>query len=192
VTARTFLRSASYQRLHIRQSQRSERTLRLLQSKQSQQRRRNIAQRAFLFTLFSVFVVRERECPLGILRSRDDERDFVGRMRRVWGARVQVDHLFCVAVIGRYDEGVACLLARFVDRANGCVCVSDGFDGSVKDTRMPDLCKPRASNINSLTQSVKGGRASRKWYGNGARTISGGAKLHITKSCLSARTTSAT
>jgi hypothetical protein len=58
---------------------------------------------------------------------------------RVGGSRVQVDHLLRIAVIGRYEEGVARLLARFVDRTDGCVGVGDGFDGCVKDAGVPDL-----------------------------------------------------
>ena len=48
-------------------------------------------------------------------RLRDNERDLIGRMSRVWSSCVQVNHLLCVAVVSRYDEGVARLLARFVD-----------------------------------------------------------------------------
>jgi len=58
----------------------------------------------------------------------------------MWGARFQVHHLLRITVIGRYDEGVACLLTRFIDRTDGCISVSDGFDGCLKDAGMADLC----------------------------------------------------
>lgn len=77
---------------------------------------------------------------LGVLLwSRDNERDLVGRMGRVWGSCVQVDHLFRVAVVSRYDEGVARLLARFVDNADCRVGVGNGFDSCVIHAGMPDL-----------------------------------------------------
>jgi hypothetical protein len=60
-------------------------------------------------------------------------------MGRVGGSRVQVDHLLRIAVVGRYDKGVARLLARFVDRADRRVGVGDGFDGRIKDARVSDL-----------------------------------------------------
>lgn len=107
----------------------------MLESKQRQHSRRNITQSTFF--LLTVLVVCKRV--LGVFRSRDDERDLVGRMGRVWGARVQVDHLLRVSVVGRYEEGVTRLLARFIDRADGRVCVGDGFHRCVKDARVPDL-----------------------------------------------------
>ncbi len=61
-------------------------------------------------------------------------------MSRVWGSGGQVDHLLRVAVVSRYEEGVARLLARFVDRADCRVGVSNSFDGCVKHAGMPDLC----------------------------------------------------
>ena len=112
------------------------RTLRLLESKQRQHSRRNITQSTF-FSLLAVLVIRKRV--LSVFRSRDDEWDLVSRMGRVWRARVQIDHLLRVAVVCRYEEGVARLLARFVDRANRRVCVGDGFHRCVKNTRVPDL-----------------------------------------------------
>ena len=74
-----------------------------------------------------------------LLWSRDNEGDFVGRMSRVWGSGVQVDHLLRVAVVSRYEEDVARILARFVDRADCRVGVSNSFDGCVKHAGMPDL-----------------------------------------------------
>ena len=114
-----------------------ERTLRLLESKQRQHRRRNITQSTFFFSLLPVLVVREIDI---LLWSRYNERDLVGRMGRVWGSGVQIDHLLRVAVISRYKERVARLLARFVDRADCRVCVANSFDGCVKHAGMPDLC----------------------------------------------------
>lgn len=76
---------------------------------------------------------------LSVLWSRDNERDLVSRMSRVWGSGVQVDHLLRVAMVGRYDESVARVLACFVDRADCRVGVGNGFDGCVKDAGMPDL-----------------------------------------------------
>ena len=111
-------------------------TLRLLESKQRQYSRRNITQSAF-FPILPVLIVRKRV--LGVLRSCDDERNLVGRMGRVGGSRVQVDHLFRVSVVGCYEECVARLLACVVDRANRRVGVGDGFDGCVKDARVSDL-----------------------------------------------------
>jgi hypothetical protein len=108
----------------------------LLESKQRQYSRRNITQSAF-FPILPVLIVRKRV--LGVLRSCDDERDLVGRMGRVWGSRLQVDHLFRVSVVGCYNEGVARLLACFIDRADRRVGVGDGFNGCVKDARVPDL-----------------------------------------------------
>lgn len=112
------------------------RTLRLLESQQRQYSRRNITQSAF-FSFLPILVVRKRV--LGVLWSRDDERDLVGRMGRVGGSSVQVDHLFRVSVVGGNDEGVSHLLARFVDRADCRVGVGDGFNGCVKDARVPNL-----------------------------------------------------
>ncbi len=115
------------------------RTLRLLESKQRQHRRRNITQSTFFSSLLPVLVVREHV--LGILLwSRDNERDLVGRMGRVGGSGVQVDHLLRVAVVSSYDEGVTRLLARFVDRTDCRVGVGNSFDGCVKHAGMPDLC----------------------------------------------------
>ena len=111
-------------------------TLRLLEPQQRQYSRRNITQCAF-FSVLPILVVRKRV--LGVLWSRDDERDLVGRMGRMGGSRVQVDHLFRVSMVGGYNEGVAHLLARFVDRADRRVGVGDGLDGCVKDARVPNL-----------------------------------------------------
>ena len=111
----------------------------MLESKERQYGRRNITQSTF-FSL-AVLVVRKRV--FGVLRSRNDKWDLVGRMSRVWGSRVQVDHLLRVAVVGRYEEGVARLLARFVDRADRRVGVGDSFDGCVKDACVPDLFHPK-------------------------------------------------
>ena len=159
------------------------RTFGLIQSKQRQHRWRHITQRALFFALLPVLVVRERDRTLGgVLRSSDDERDLVGRMGRVWRAGVRVYHLLRVTVIGRDDEGVAGLLACFVDSTDGCISVRDRFDGSLKDTRMADLSWKRFNQLG----------AGRTGNENEARTISGGAKLHMTNSCLSDRTTSAT
>ena len=68
-------------------------------------------------------------------------------MSRVWGARLWVNHLLCIAVIGSYEEGVARLLACFVDRTNGCVRVGNGLDSSFEDARMADLCTSRPDGI---------------------------------------------
>ncbi len=125
----------------------SERTLRLFESEQRQHRRRNITKGAFLFALLSVLVIRERASGLGVLRPRDDERDLVGRMSRVRGARLQVYHLLRITMIGGYDECVARLLARLVDRTDRCVGVGDGLDSRFKDARMADLCTSRPSII---------------------------------------------
>jgi hypothetical protein len=68
-------------------------------------------------------------------------------MSGVWGARLWVNHLLCIAVIGSYEEGVARLLARFIDRTNGCVRVGDGLDSRFEDARMADLCTSRPDGI---------------------------------------------
>ena len=68
-------------------------------------------------------------------------------MRCVRVARLWVNHLLCIPVIGSYEEGVARLLARLVDRTNGCVCVGDGFDSCFEDARMADLCTSRPDGI---------------------------------------------
>lgn len=60
-------------------------------------------------------------------------------MSRVRGACLWVDHLLRIPVIGSYEEDVARLLARLVDRTNGCVRVGDGLDSSFEDARMADL-----------------------------------------------------
>ena len=124
-----------------------ERTLRLFESEQRQHRRRNITKSAFLFALLSVLVIRERASGLGVLRPRDDERDLVGRMSRVRGARLQVYHLLRITMIGGYDECVARLLARLVYRTDRCVGVGDGLDSRFKDAGMADLCTSRPSII---------------------------------------------
>ena len=60
-------------------------------------------------------------------------------MSRVRGARLWVNHLLRIPVIGSYEEDVARLLARLVDRTNGCVRVGDGLDSRFEDARMADL-----------------------------------------------------
>jgi hypothetical protein len=60
-------------------------------------------------------------------------------MSRVRGARLKIDHLLRITVVGRYDQGVPCLLACLVDRTDGRVGVGDGLDSRLKDTRMADL-----------------------------------------------------
>jgi hypothetical protein len=68
-------------------------------------------------------------------------------MSRVRGARLRVNHLFRITVVGSYEEGVARLLARRVDRTNGCVRVGDGLDSRFEDARMADLYTSRPDGI---------------------------------------------
>jgi hypothetical protein len=46
-------------------------------------------------------------------------------------ARVRVEHLFGVAVVGRDEEHIAGFLTGLVDGAYGRICGGDGLDGSV-------------------------------------------------------------
>jgi hypothetical protein len=115
------------------------RTFWLLESKQRQNSRCNIAQRTLFLILFSILVIRKRERTLGILRPRDNKGNLVGRVRRVWRTCFQVHHLLRVTMISRYDEGVARLLARLIDRADRCVSVCDGLDSSLENACMANL-----------------------------------------------------
>jgi hypothetical protein len=138
--------------VHLSEPKTGELTLSLIEPKQRQHRRRDIAQCAFFFAVFSVFVVRERGSGLVVLWPRNDERDLVGRMSRVRGARLQVNHLLRIAVVGRYDQSVTRLLARLVDRTDGCVGVGNGLDSRLKDAGMADLRTLRPSIINMTSQ----------------------------------------
>lgn len=73
------------------------------------------------------------------LAARNDERHGVGRVRRVRRARVWVDHLLSVTVVGRDSEDVAGFLAGVVDGLDGLVGGGDGLDGGVKVTGVTDL-----------------------------------------------------
>lgn len=71
-------------------------------------------------------------------------------MSRVRVARLRVDHLLRITVVSRYDQGVPCLLARLVDRTDGCIRVGDGLDSRFKDTRVADL-NTSGSSIMDMT-----------------------------------------
>ena len=116
------------------------RTLWFIKPQKRQHGRRNIAQRALLLVLLPVLVVRKRKRGGGALGPREDERDFVRRVRGVRRARLGVLHLLRVAVVCGHEQRVAGLLARSVDRADRRVRVHDRLDGGVEDARMPDLC----------------------------------------------------
>ena len=113
------------------------RTLGLVESQERQHGRRNIAQGALFLVLLPVLVVRESKC--GVLGPRHDERYLVGRMRRVRRARLEIQHLFRVAVVRSDEQRVACLLARRIDSSDRLVRMRDRLDGGVEHARMANL-----------------------------------------------------
>jgi len=72
-------------------------------------------------------------------------------------------------VIGSDEEDIACFLASFVDCPDGGIGGSNGFDSGVVDT-----C------VANLVESCKTSKFVDGLYTK--RTISGGAKLHMTNS----------
>lgn len=88
-------------------------------------------------------------------------------------AGLGVQHLLGIAVVRGHTEYVAGLLAGVVDGLDGLVGGSDGDNSGVIDTSVTDLYGKPQLQFCQLT-------------------MSGGAKLHMTKSYLSDLTVSAT
>ena len=124
------------------------RTLRFVESQERQHGRRNIAQRALLLVFLPILVVRERiggggggvRALLG-RQPRHNERDFIGRVRRVRRARLEIHHLFRVAMVSGDEQRVACFLARRIYNSDSLVRMRDRLYGGVELARVADLLR---------------------------------------------------
>lgn len=152
-------------------------TLRLRKTEDGEDRRCDVCERALLFLLPILLLVLDEAQHLRV--TGHDERNFVRGVRRVRRARVRVDHLFRVSVVRSNEEDVPSLLCGLVNGSHRLVGSGDSLDGRVIDSGVSDLDGESAYR-----------RARKK--AKRERTMSGGAKLHITNSCLSSRRTSAT
>ena len=99
-----------------------------------------------------------------------DKRHKVRSVRRKRRARVRVEHLLGVAMVGGDEQDVPCLFTRGVHRPDRWVCFADRFDSCGVYACVADLHTHQLPQRSESTKSGQTNHIRRR-------------KLHITNSC---------